>query len=290
MKSLFRRLLREPLVHFLFLGAAMFALFNLTGGQKSDVGQIVVSAGQVENLVTTFARTWQRPPTQQELKGLIDDYIREEVLYREAVAMGLDRDDTIIRRRLSQKMDFLSDDFATQTEPTDAELRSYLQKHADSYREEPQVSFRQLYINADKRGESASNDARQLLLRVSTANSSDKNLESLGDSIMIPHEFNLTSKSEIARIFGEDFAQQLVQLKPGKWSGPVRSGYGLHLVFILEMHQGGLPEFTRVRDVVRRDLLDARRRETREKLYQSLLAHYSVKIEFPTADEMKKPK
>lgn len=290
MKSLFRRLLREPLLHFLFLGAVMFALFHFTAGEKSDVGQIVVSAGQIENLIATFARTWQRPPTQQELKGLIDNYIREEVLYREAVAMGLDRDDTIIRRRLSQKMDFLSDDLATQTEPTDGELRGYLEKHADSYREEPQVSFRQLYVNTDKRGESASNDARQLLLKASAANSSDKDLESLGDSIMIPHEFDLTSKSEIARIFGEDFAGHLVQMKPGQWDGPIRSGYGLHIVFVVKMNQGGIPEFTRVRELVRRDLLDARRRETREKLYQSLLAHYSVKIEFPTADAMKKPK
>ena len=130
----FTHFLREPLAHFFVLGAGIFLLAALVGeSDESRPDQIVVSAGQIDRLVETWQRTWQRPPTQAELEGLVEDHIREEILYREAIAMGLDRDDTIIRRRLRQKMEFLPQDLVEQVEPTNAELLTYLRENADAF-------------------------------------------------------------------------------------------------------------------------------------------------------------
>ncbi len=154
---------REPLAHFFVLGAGIFLLSTLVGESDEPPDQIVVSVGQIDRLVETWQRTWQRPPTRAELEGLVEDHIREEILYREAIALGLDRDDTIIRRRLRQKMEFLSQDLVGQVEPTDAELRTYLRENADAYQIEPRVTFQQIYLNRERRGANAEDDARRLL-------------------------------------------------------------------------------------------------------------------------------
>src|SRR5580693_10753985 len=121
------KILREPLLHFILLGAAICAVYGFVTSHRTDKpGEIVVTQGTLENIITGFTRTWQRPPTEDELRGLVRDYIREEAAYREALAMGLDRDDTIVRRRLRQKLEFLSDDIASHAEPSDTDLQAFL--------------------------------------------------------------------------------------------------------------------------------------------------------------------
>src|SRR5579864_1607489 len=138
------KILREPLLHFILLGAVIFAVFGFVNRHRTDKpGEIVVTQGDLENIITGFTRTWQRPPTEDELRGLVRDYIREEAAYREALALGLDRDDMIVRRRLQQKLEFLSDDLATRTQPSDADLQSFLEAHKGMFQTEPLVSFRQ---------------------------------------------------------------------------------------------------------------------------------------------------
>ena len=159
----FTHFLREPLVHFLVLGAGIFLLAALVGESDQDQpDQIVVSVGQIDRLVETWQRTWQRPPTQVELEGLVEDHIREEILYREAIALGLDRDDTIIRRRLRQKMEFLPQDLVEQIEPTDAELRTYLRENADAY----QVLGAGIFLLAALVGESDQDQPDQIVVSV----------------------------------------------------------------------------------------------------------------------------
>ena len=158
-----KRLLREPLLHFLLLGAVIFAAFGFLSKRSSgEPGTIVITQGQIENLAFAFAKTWQRPPTDPELAGLIRDRVREEIYYREALALGLDKDDTVIRRRLRQKMEFVSDDIAAQAEPTDADLDAYLQTHPDKFPVEQRFTFRQVYLNPDKRRANLAGDAAQL--------------------------------------------------------------------------------------------------------------------------------
>jgi len=274
--------LREPLLHFLLLGALLFVLFAWLGGDTGPMSsRITVSQAQVQQLATAFTKIWQRPPTEEELKGLVDDYVREEIAYREAVAMGLDRDDTIIRRRMRQKLEFLVEDAASAMPPTESELQAYLDAHPDSFRFEPQVAFRQVYVDPSRDGDSA-NRALALLAQLREAGPGAA-LDGLGDSIMLDPELPLLRQDEVARLFGTEFAERVVTLPPGRWEGPVQSGYGLHLVMVRELVSGREAALDEVRRDVERELLGERRREQLAKMYDELLDKYSVTIESPAS-------
>jgi hypothetical protein len=277
------KLLREPLGHFLLLGAVLFGVFALLGDRGSErAGHIVVTPGHLEHLTVSFTRTRQRPPTAQELAGLMDDYIREEVLYREAVAMGLDRDDTIVRRRLRQKLEFLTEETAETAPPSDAELHAFLQQHPDAFRVEPRLAFQHIYLNRDRRGDAANTEARQLLTQL-TEGDAATDTTALGDPFLLPPAFAMSSRSDIARLFGDAFATQLQNLEPGRWTGPIESAYGLHLVFVRERTNGRVPALAEVRQAVQREWLAARRKAVNEQFYQRLRARYTVVVEQPQA-------
>lgn len=286
MKKILNKALREPLLHFLLLGAGLFGIYGLVGKPTPDSsGQIVVTRGRVEQLVVGFERTWQRPPTEQDLKGLIEDYIREEVLYRQAKTMGLDQDDTIVRRRMRQKLEFLTEDLASQTvPPTEQELAASLEKHADQYREEPKLTFEHVFFNRKRRGTSAEAAAKSLLTQLNGKHGSAVNLAAAGNASLLPVKLNRASQSEIARLFGEKFSQRLLEVDPGYWAGPIESSYGLHLVFVRERAPGSLPELVQVRDAVRRDLLAERRKQALEAAYTKLRQHYTVVLEQPKVE------
>ncbi len=275
------KLLREPLVHFLVLGAGLFLLFSMVGDSDNPpAGRIVVSTGQVAQLTEAFTRTWQRPPTEAELDGLIEDHIREEVYYREALAMGLDRNDTIVRRRLRQKLEFFTDDLVAAVDPTEEQLETYFSEHADAFRVPSRLSFHQIYFNRDRRGEQALRDAESLLARLNGAGSS-VDTSTFGDSLMLPRDYDLISEVEVARQLGTEFATALAELPVGRWSGPVESGFGLHLVLIRERQPGSLPELAEVRETVEREWRNARREETTEAFYRGLRDRYEVSVEHP---------
>src|SRR5947209_5799776 len=168
MRAPMRKLIREPLFHFLLLGAV---IFFIAGRSRSITvpsrEKIVVTQSQIESIVVGFSRTWMRPPTQEELQGLVDDYVRDEVLYREARTMGLDQDDVIVRRRMRQKFEFLVEDMGARTgPPSDQELEAYLRQHVDKYSEEPSFRFEQIFFSREKRGASAEAEARAMLVRL----------------------------------------------------------------------------------------------------------------------------
>jgi len=276
-----KRLLKEPLLHFLVLGALLFVGYGLLNrGDEPEPGRIVVTQGKIENLRATFSRVWQRPPSPAELDGLIHDYIREEVLAREATALGLDRDDTVIRRRLRQKMEFVANDLAARAEPSEAELREFLAKHPDLFRLEPRFTFRQVYLNTDRRGEAAKQDAMRLLGELNQAGAK-ADFQKMGDATLLSPELADVKAGEVTRQFGEGFTRKLAQLPEGRWHGPVISGYGVHLVYVEERKPGRMPELPEVREQVAREWADARRREANEKFYQNLLKRYAVTIERP---------
>ncbi len=284
-----KRIIKEPLLHFLLLGAGLFIAFGVMQkpGNREGSGSIVVTMGQVENLAATFAKTWQRPPTPQELAGLVRNYVREEVFYREAIALGLDKDDTVIRRRLSQKMEFVSEDIAAQAEPSDTELTAYLEAHPDSYRVEPRFTFRQVYLNPARHGEHLARDATQLLAQLNRAGA-EADATQFGDPWLLEHQFAAESATDIGKQFGEQFAAELLELTPGQWQGPVESGYGVHLVCVSERTEGRVPPLAEVRDAVRRDWDNARRLEMNDKFYQELLKRYTVTIEGLETTEQEK--
>ncbi len=278
------KLLREPLVHFLALGAALFVLFAIVGNKDAvRTDRIVVSSGQIAQLTEAWSRTWQRPPTRQELDSLIEDHVREEVYYREALAMGLDRDDTIVRRRLRQKLEFFTHDLVDAAVPTEEALEAFRVEHAEKFRTPPIYSFEQIYFSGDRRGQNADRDARALLARLQ-ATSDKVDSSALGDPLMIPSAFERASTSEIASQLGGQFATALEGLAIGSWQGPITSGFGLHLVRVREREEQTSPPLPEIRDRVEREWRTAQREAATEAFYSGLRARYEVSIEAPTSD------
>jgi hypothetical protein len=282
-KPYVNKMIREPLVHFLLIGAGLFLLFGLRGNPTSVPGsqsgspssRIVVTRGDIDQLITMFKKTWQRPPTGTEVKGLVENFVREEIYYREALAIGLDRDDTVIRRRMRQKMEFIFEDVAAQVEPTDNDLHAFMKTHPERYLVDPQVSFRQVYINVDKRGKNAAADARQILAQLNGGTDPD----SLGDTFLLEPDTRLLSLGEIRKQFGEAFGRSLLELHQGRWEGPVRSGYGLHLIFVVKRVGGRLPKLNEMREIVQRDWTVEQKKKLKEAAYARLRARYSVEFE-----------
>ncbi len=274
-----RRLVREPLFHFLVLGAVMFAVYGLrTRNKVAKPAEIVVTQGAIENLVTGFTRTWQRPPDEKELQGLLRDYVRQEAAYREAVVLGLDRDDMVVRRRLQQKLEFLSNELTEGAQPSDAELQDFMLAHIDSFKSEPRFSFRQIYFNPQLRGGNTHRDAARIREKLQHAGQRG-NTMSLGDPFLLEQSFNDVCLSDVRKTFGERFASGLTSLQLAEWQGPIDSGYGTHLVFLDQRSEGRVPSLAEARDQVRREWLDAKRRETTDKFYQALLSRFTIRIE-----------
>jgi hypothetical protein len=279
---LIARLLREPLLQFLALGAMLFALYGLAGKRSAEAPEkIVVSASRIANLGDGFARTWRRPPSEQELQGLIEDYIRDEVFYREGRAAGLDRDDAVIRRRVRQKMEFLAEDMSV-PEPSDEQQAAYLASNPARFRAEDQITFHQVFLSATRRANTIESDSKQVASVLARADAAvDATL--LGDPFLLGEEFRGVSPSKVTSIFGEDFSKRIAAMEAGRWQGPVSSGFGQHFIFISERVSGGLPSLDAVRPAVRREWANARRLEAEQKLYASLRGRYEIVVEAPPA-------
>lgn len=292
-----KQLLREPLLYFLLLGAAMFGTYQLvsdagiSGNQAPE--EIVITEGHIDALILGFESLWQRPPTEQELDGLVQAHIREEVMYREALAMGLDRDDTIIRQRLQQKLAFLTEDIASLEEPTEAELEVFLATNQERFREQARFSFEQVYFNVSERGSSAEADAELLLAELRTPNAtgpgedSDSRIDTalLGDQLLLS-QFNKAYEREILRAMGSQFVAGLQSLPVGSWQGPIESDYGFHLVKLSERIEGLVPTLEDIRDLVSQDWMSAQRAEANDASYAALRERYVVTLPEPTASDL----
>ncbi len=277
-----KKLLMDPLLHFLLIGAALFLVFGLFKDPAGNLeNSVIITQGDIEFLKANFARTWRRPPTENELVNLIEDKVRDEISYREAVAMGLDQNDPVIRKRLRMKVELLAEDIAGLVPPSDEDLSSFLEKHRDSFRLEPQISFKQVYLSGDKRGADVENDARDLLAKLSAVGPGVAP-EAYGDPIMLPKEFKLDYARNVERLFGKLFSQDLFQVAPGGWAGPVRSSYGLHLVFVRERIAARDPELSEIRQEVEREWTAKRRKDVKEEMHKKLREQYTITIEKQT--------
>lgn len=279
--TVFTRLLREPLVHFVLIGAAVFGLYALLsdGGEERVRDRIVVSEGRVKQLAQIFAKTWQRPPTPQELRGLVDAFVKEEVYYREAVQLGLDRDDTLIRRRMQQKMEFLTEPGEEALTADDATLQAYLDKNMAAFKVAPQIAFEQVYIKP-KSGET---DAKSRAAEALEALKSGETPALLGDATLLPPAMKLSSVTSIERDFGDPFAKELTTLPLNTWTGPVSSPYGLHLVRVTQRVDGYDPKLAEVRDAVAQKWRTEKRDTFQREAYEELRSKYQVVL--PAAKE-----
>jgi hypothetical protein len=270
-----KSLWREPLLHFLLIGAALFLYYDLMGEGDSEAPpkRIHVNSGQVEQLVANFERTWSRPPTAEQLDAMVESHVREEIFYREALAMGLDQNDPMVRRRMRMKLEFMLEDLSGQ-DASDEVLSDFLIQNPDRFHEEVQVSFRQVYLNPDQRPD-LKNDVRQLLSRLNDGS----NPEALGDRTLTPRSYLLAPQSLIARDFGDAFAHQVASLPAGDWNGPVYSPFGAHLVKIDARIDARLPELAEIRNKVLREYLAEKREQQKDLAYAKLREDYEVTVE-----------
>ena len=269
------RYVREPLLHFFLIGALLFATYSWLQRDLLTPTEIVVSRGQLQSLQMQFERVWQRQPTQDELDGLIDNWVREEIFYREGIAMALDRDDPIVRRRVAQKLEFIIDS-AAPTLPSDAELQAWLDAHPDEYQIEPTYSLRQVFFDPGRHGS-------ELDAVVAAAR---RDLESgrlvEGDTTLLPAAMSATRSVEVASVFGQEFAERLNTVTVGDWHGPMCSDFGVHLVELVERRSGGRATLDEVRAKLERDLLHSRTEDAKAAVYEKLRATYRVRIDDAT--------
>ena len=269
---------REPLIHFLVIGTALFITFDFRQGEQSEApNRIVVASTQIQQLTEKFKRTWIRSPTQVELDGLIENHIREEVLNREALAIGLDQGDPLVKNRLKTKLEYMLEQLSA-IEASEEQLTAFLNKHADKFRVQTRLSFEQVYLNPEKRS-NVEQDASIALAKLQDGTSP----QSIGDATMLPARYAFASTDEIARSFGAEFAQEVVKQKPGDWTGPFSSAFGLHLIKVSEQREARLPPLAEIRDLVEREYMAEQKKIQKDKAYQRLREEYEIFVEPLTA-------
>jgi len=281
------KFLREPLLHFMFIGAAiylLYAVFAEPAVEETDK-TIVVSTGEIEWMSTAWQKRWNRPPTTEELDGLLKQYIKETVLYREALTMGLNKQDQVIRRRLAQKLEFLAKDLVALTSPTEEELQAYFNEHRGYYSEPTRFTFTQVFIDPDKRGDATLDDAERIKATLIAKGGAIDDVSGLGDDLMLQNYYPEKDQAEIQKQFGSGFAESLVGLPPGQWHGPVLSGYGVHLVYVHSVIESPATVLDDVRERVTLDWETEKGIELNEQFYDSLRQQYTIVIEEPTEDD-----
>jgi peptidyl-prolyl cis-trans isomerase C len=281
------RVFREPLVHFLFLGLALYVFAQAFGKQQgaSSSHQIEVSSAEIKRLKSVWAAQWNRDPNPQELKNLVDEFVREDVLYREAIASGLDRDDSIIRRRLVQKMQFLMQDPSLIGEPTDAQLLAWFRAHSFRYAEDPAAGFTHIYFSRAQRGAGVIGDAQRELKLLQANKITPANLGDVGDAFISGYDFKGQTDSKLKQQFGPSFAQAIGKAALNSWAGPVASPFGIHLIWVYGRSPRKIPAFAAVRSRVLADYMNDQTRSAEQQAYAKLLSRYAVRIDAATAEK-----
>lgn len=271
--SVLKRLVTEPLLHFLLIGAVLFYI----GGQRTPEAarnEIVISEGDIDQLLVAWRAQGLPPPSATAIRGMVEGKVREEVLYREAIAMGLDQDDIIVKRRLAQKMDFLAEDLSALQQPTADELRTWFDAYRDQFAQPPRISFRHVYYSSDTHGANAREIAGQQVSAVAGPQN--------GDRFMFQNSYAERTETELYTVFGPEFARDVFNLELGHWVGPVQSGYGWHVVFVERKTPSTVPGFEEVEADVKAAYVEARRAEFREEAYRVMREKYKVVL--PTFD------
>ena len=279
LKAAAARAIREPLVHFFAVALVLFAANSALNGSEPQrpASSITISYGRVQQIAESYRMLAGRMPSRVELQGLVNDFVDEEIDYREAIAMGLDADDTIVRRRMRQKLEFLAEDGDASEEPSHEELAAWLRSHAAEYRVPERISLRHVLASSDTRGSRANADAAAMLARLRSGTDPEK----LGDASMLPASLPLTTQNGIAMLFGDAFAASVFE--PGRegWFGPVASPLGAHDVLILSREPARDPTFAEVQDKLRSDWIEARRFARRDEFQARLRQRYAVSIQWP---------
>ena len=271
------RLFTEPLVQFLIIGACIYGAFALFGTPEEDFRdtRVHVDSARINAFISEWESRWNRPPTRDEINGLIESYIKEDVLYRQAVAMGLNEDDPITRRRMAQKLEFLTSDLAMMVQPAEGELEKYFNENSEQYRAPDRMTFSQVFFDPDTRGNQTLEDAEKALATLKAAGTPTEESMQVGDGFMLQRDFVSVTRMEAARQMGSGFVDAVMQLEPGAWHGPVLSGYGVHLVYLYSLEKSPPAVFEDVKALV----LENWQMETREQFNADFLENLKTRYE-----------
>jgi hypothetical protein len=279
-----RKWLHEPLLHFLAIGLLLFVgdgLLNPGPERSANAGRIELTDGDLRQLEVAWTAQWRRPPTPEEMRNLVAARVREEILYREALALGLDKDDTIVKRRLAQKMDFVAEDVSGLREPAAEELRAWYAKNGERFARPGRRSFRHLYFSPDRRGDRARDGAARAREQIAGASADAPVAADLADPFMFQDHYADRTPEQVAGVFGSKFADALFQLAPGAWQGPVESGLGWHLVWVTSSVPGRVPAFEEIEGAVRAGWVDEQRAEARRRAFEAMAARYQIVLPHP---------
>jgi parvulin-like peptidyl-prolyl isomerase len=274
-----KRWMRDPFLHFVCIGLALLVLYDIVSPPRAAVpgSRIELTTDDLKQIDLTWQATWQRHPTEAEMHGLVEDKIREEVLYREAIAMGLDQDDSIVKRRLAQKLEFLTEDMSAVRTPSTQELQAWFPSHAAQFAAPGRVTFRHIYFSPDQRGQQASSDATSALASLAGKPADAPDIAKLGDRFPDQRFYAEQSPEQVANVFGSSFSQALLKLKPGSWRGPIQSGLGWHLVWIDALVPTHVPTFSEVdRKEMEDAWIDEQQAAAKRKAYDAIRAKYDV--------------
>lgn len=285
MKKMVAKVLREPLLHFMVLGALIYLGAVVLNDQEVQEQQIVVSSGKIKQLTTLYTKTWQRPPSDQELANVVQEYVLEQAAYYQGVQLGLDKNDIVITRRVRQKLDFIAEEHIARPTMTDEILTAYLHNNGDKFRLESSLSFKQVYLNPQRHGDSLANEVQQLLTQLTKAPT--QNINQIGDRYLFKSSYPLQQHSRLQAIFGKNFIETLEQLTPGSWHGPVYSSFGSHLVYIEQKQPGKLPVLAQIKTKVIKEWQNSQRQQSVKQYYRELLSRYPVTIEWPDEEAPK---
>ncbi len=277
--KLLRHLLREPLLQFLLVGLALFGTWHVVrpaDAARDEGRRIVITEDDLKQIRLAWAAQGQPPPTAPQLQALVEAKVREEVLYREALALGLDKDDTIVKRQLARKMEFVAEDVSKLEEPQPAELRAWYEKNQTRFALPPRVTFRHVYFSPDKRGANARSDAEAALAPLAGRDIDAAAATAAGDPFMFQSYYGDRSLEVIAKEFAPRFARALAGVPARTWAGPIESGYGWHLVFVDAMTPQRIPDFEEIEAQVKAAWTEERREQTRARMYDAMRARYEV--------------
>ena len=282
------KVVKEPLIQFLFIGACIYGVYALFGAPDDDAADrtITVDSSRIDGFISQWQRRWNRPPTRQELNGVINAFVRENILYRQAIAMGLDADDPITRRRMAQKLEFLTNDIALLKEPAEGELEQYFQANIQFYRDPDLITFSHAYLDPDWRDAATLDDASELLSRLQAAGRPDPRTLAAGDRFMLQSYYPEVSELDIRRQFGTGFSEAVMHLEPGKWHGPVLSGYGAHLVYVYSAQTAPPPVFKDVQQDVLVNWQTVQQKKFNANFFENLKGRYDIVVAELPADRL----
>ena len=276
-----KKILKEPFFHFIMIGVALFILYGLINVKTNSKNTILINDFDVNNIIASWEMQWKRPPTEIELQNLIHQNIKQEIFYREALNMNLDHNDEIIKRRLAQKMKFLSNDIASIREPSDEELEQYYKDHSDKYLTPYTYSLYQITFSPDKRTDNK-NDASVTLQQFSDATFDE--MKNWGDPLPFPYHYTDISDNELALQLGSKFPEAIKEEEVNKWIGPIPSGFGYHLVYITKKIEPQLPSMDVVKKDIIRDYEYDHQKEINELIYKELKKKYDIEITIKSED------